>query len=997
MMQLNLFWLYKPYLRYTLVSIVLATLIAGCGGNSSLPADDDPFNPATPITRVTVEAVASDGGSVDPTRITVDSGETATLDLTAADNFRLSSVSGCGGAMISDTQYRTAELTSNCTVNAQFEALATVRVTATATAGGSIEPAAINVQEGTQTQFTVTPYEGYMLAGIIGCDGLLIPENGYRTGRLSADCSIAASFTPEPQEYVSQDFFYAMDDPAVNRASSKHFQMVWGKNDTTGQVDQAFIDGNLANLEAVRNVYINTLGFRDASQSIHPAQRDGRHYKTNVYVTGTGLAEHAEGFAFAGFNDPAGFFFLIVHPSAMRVDPPSWVLPHEYGHVLTGHSAYGDEGGWVNNEWIGPWWESLAEWFAEQYLYSDQYAFNGTKYSPETGFALPAWENAHLFQAHGRDYYDGWFLFQYLHENPDNLDDIGPGFMVKLLEQSTRSENLFQMIDRLAPNVSVQDILGHQAKRMATQDFSQRDLYRAEFQRSLKDPLSYMRSMTELKRVSDKPDWWQVPRAYAPQATGFNVIKLIPEGTEVRVDFRGLANDALGADWRAAIVATDINGNTRYSSLWNNGENSLSVDMTDEVYLTVAATPTDIPNVSAFAGEVRMPFESHAAKARYPYEVKISGARPFEKSFTLGNQAGSLHTYGGGFVADSATVESTAYVGPNAVVLGNAQVLGNARVEDFAVIENEAIVRGNAIVSGHARLRNRAIVEDNARVRDYAIVRDSVQVQNNAVVMQQSFPGNNSRIYGNSIVKGSAVPFGDSAVSGEAIVDGDYAGDLTLVQGNVFGWLSNQQYADNQPHTPGVVLSYDFIERSQSLALDKYGVHHGILRGAPTINSNNKLLLNGQDQYVVVDDFIMDVDRLAIETSIRWDGGAQNQRVWTLGSADDKQLYLTSANAAGVVSVVLRYQGETYEVASNHVLQLQTWTQIRVELVDGNLRLYAGDSPVVERAALAVKTGDLRAPNQNTEVNHVYIGRGVNGTDPMLAGRIGSFVVHRVE
>ena len=41
-----------------------------------------------------------------------------------------------------------------------------------------------------------------------------------------------------------------MNDPLVNRTASQHFQVVWGKSDTTGQVDQAFIDGNLANLIA---------------------------------------------------------------------------------------------------------------------------------------------------------------------------------------------------------------------------------------------------------------------------------------------------------------------------------------------------------------------------------------------------------------------------------------------------------------------------------------------------------------------------------------------------------------------------------------------------------------------------------------------------------------------------------------------------------------------------------------------------------------------------
>ena len=43
------------------------------------------------------------------------------------------------------------------------------------------------------------------------------------------------------------------------------------------------------------------------------------------------------------------------------------------------------------------------------------------------------------------------------------------------------------------------------------------------------------------------------------------------------------------------------------------------------------------------------------------------------------------HPYGGGWVADSAFVADTVYVGPNAKVYGKAWVSGNVRIFDYAL------------------------------------------------------------------------------------------------------------------------------------------------------------------------------------------------------------------------------------------------------------------------------------------------------------------------
>ena len=63
------------------------------------------------------------------------------------------------------------------------------------------------------------------------------------------------------------------------------------------------------------------------------------------------------------------------------------------------------------------------------------------------------------------------------------------------------------------------------------------------------------------------------------------------------------------------------------------------------------------------------------------------------------------HKNGGGWVANTATVEDSVYIGANAQVHGNARVSGNARVC------GDAQVYGDAQMSGNARVDSDAWVE----------------------------------------------------------------------------------------------------------------------------------------------------------------------------------------------------------------------------------------------------------------------------------------------
>lgn len=756
-------------------------------------------------------------------------------------------------------------------------------------------------------------------------------------------------------DYRSVDFYYDEDDPGVNRASSERFQIIWGDGDSEGRVDEAFVRGNLQNLEQALDFYIDELGMKTATQNINE-DPDSEHRRINVYVTDTGLANHEHGFAFMSSNNGRGY--IIIHPDGMRLDPPSHTLVHELAHVVTMHQADRGAGGWVDNPNVGPWWESMAEWMVERYLASDYYEFAGTQYGPEARLPVDHFTNGHFFHAHGRSYYASWMLLQYLHENPDELEELGPDFVARMKQNSRRDETIYQMTDRLTPDLPINDLLGLYARRLATQDFQQRLQYQEAFNTRVdRKGVFYTRAITELQRVSDRPGWWQVPTELAPQATGFNIIPLRAQSRSVTVEFNGLADPGRGSGWRATLVSIDPNGEPTYSDVWSEGTNAITVPSGHDLLMVVMATPDDLLDANAFSGEDDMPYESSAAKARFPYEVKFTGAVP-DISGSGNNAQGSPHPNGGGFVAHTAQVDPGAFIGPH------AQVLDNARVDANAAVRQNGIVRGNGHIKEHGRVLQSAIV-DGTEVTD------------------------------TGIAKGSAYLFGNGRVSGEGTVDGDFAGDIQISRATVFGWLTSQDQADERPHADGVQMHYDFTTGNALYALDRYGVNHGLLRGQP-VTSNNRLTLNGAGQYVVLPDQVLDYYSRALEVTLDWRGGDPGQTIWTLGADEDNQIALLANDNTGRVRLDITENGETQSVTTDHRLTVNQETTLRVQLHYGEATVLV-NGEVQGRDSSTITPLELRNDDARRNPHRNFLGRGQLPDTGYLNAQIHRFTVYYPE
>jgi carbonic anhydrase/acetyltransferase-like protein (isoleucine patch superfamily) len=125
-------------------------------------------------------------------------------------------------------------------------------------------------------------------------------------------------------------------------------------------------------------------------------------------------------------------------------------------------------------------------------------------------------------------------------------------------------------------------------------------------------------------------------------------------------------------------------------------------------------------------------------------------------------------------VANTATVASTAYVGPHAKVLGYAVVSDSARIEDYA------IVKGGAKISGKAKVNENAMVLSNAEVTDSAVVSGEARVFNGSVISGDAFVTDNAfldatKVYGNAICCGNLWQRDHTSyeIGGTAVCGGD--------------------------------------------------------------------------------------------------------------------------------------------------------------------------------------------------------------------------------
>lgn len=622
----------------------------------------------------------------------------------------------------------------------------------------------------------------------------------------------------------------------ANHYETEHFQFLWGNGGDHEKVTEALLAGNAKILEDCWALYMNQLQMTEPAYSVNEYGTDTKKYKVNVVILGTDLPLYEGGYAYSGL-DSQGYPYLMTSPDAMYPKAAEGLaIPHEFGHVV--QFAQGNNS-WGGNEYLGPWFEPVANWFREEYMSSDAYKQDtGTAGGTDlSGLYLRA---TTLTAANGRAYYEAWPLLMYLEDNPDELPGYGTGFIAKLLQSGrpeNQTESIYELIQRCNPETTLQDTIGHFASRMATFDFHNKELYKRKVEVLLRyGNLYWQQYYTMLEKVEESANTYTIPSERAPQAAGYNIIPLdvnLPadaSSVTVKVKLDGLTEEE-GAGWQAYLIVENESGESRYSKVFGSGESvQEEVFNGENAYLSVAATPTltsmenskiGIASWNKNFSENTIPFEM---KPQYPYQITLENATPQQREIEVNsNIKGHRHNNGGGFVANSAQVDESVYVGEDAMVLDSAIVTGNARIEDSAIVRgaakvggsakilDHALVQGSARVDGSATLSGYSIADglskitDQAHIGGQAIINGEAEVSEYGQVLESALVSGFYTVSGHAVVKGLSICHGGVSkethgeATGQAITYGDFFDDMgyTITSGSFSGYESIEASVNN--------------------------------------------------------------------------------------------------------------------------------------------------------------------------------------------------------
>jgi carbonic anhydrase/acetyltransferase-like protein (isoleucine patch superfamily) len=769
----------------------------------------------------------------------------------------------------------------------------------------------------------------------------LVPEDRTLAARLEAN-RLATAKSDFKKPYIADYRPYTAEDASI--FESDHFTFYVGK-DTTGSGKTAIEDpGFMPEQKRWFEKVWTHLGHLGAPL---PMDEDTAPKKINVYISGTGLAKHREGFAYGGES-------VLMHPHALG--PGSSVVIHEFTHSVQFYSK-----GFRNSPYVGWFWECHGNWSTHQFM---------PGYPPVLSHYAG---RAHYELNSSRHNYGSWPFLQVLAEHPK----FGNAFPYELWPACKRNErdgaleDPFQTIMRLGAERGVLqdgilgfgDIIGELAARMVTWDFQNQFYHQKEMRNAVKHSRGVPSHRTVLEPVSDHPGWWKPIFSQAPRQYGVNIVDLVPSARSVTADLAGILDEAEGSDWRATLVAYDVVGNCRYSPTVRRGKVSLDMREGESLALAVAATPTKYTPQEFRPGYGRKP--------RYPYEVSFSGATPASAPPLREDKPsdGDPHPNGGGFVAKSAKVAPTAYVGPNARVLDSAQVSGNARIEDHAVVRQNARIGDNAVVGGFARVTDRAQLSGNARVRGCARVGDQALMTGNARILEYATLDGRGTVSGDVLIKGfgeihlqPATELTGGTICGEDLEVHFLGSEQEKIAGGmIYGYLNKDLMKKDVSDNRWLYAHWNFNEAHSQVLPDANADCNGIIRGNARFSESQGrgvMTFDGKT-YALVEGHIADTRDITFDLQLAWAGGANRQRIFEFGDSENSMLL--TFEQGGRPAFVIRRGTESAAVQGTTPVTPGRWTRLTITLKDSIARIYIDGKAAGENRQFPLVPEDVRA------------------------------------
>jgi len=370
-----------------------------------------------------------------------------------------------------------------------------------------------------------------------------------------------------------------------------------GPKGNLGTHSDADVNKILEHMEKVYDFYVTNRGFKSPAQSVH-ASKPG-FFKINVYSV-----TDIDAGGFMGYNGTAGLSYLVMRSNLLNVDH---ISTHEFGHGITLAEAI-----WIDKARTGAWWETVAQWFADTYIYP----LNGSSEFNVNSAHI----GSNLTIVHKDNLYEAWPFLTYLTNNPDNYANLGRDAIRTLIRAHQDQETPLHSLARLTQPVSVQTVLGRYRARMAYGDIGH-PLIQQQVLNAQKNASFRTQAYHNLEAVDSST--YRVVAARKPQYAGSNIIPLTATGTgQITIQVTNLGNGLSDSNFTAVVAIKASNNSVRYVDLAN-GAGSFSLASGEESSLVVTNTPNTLYQYNAFEST-----STSSDVIGLNYQVQILGAKP---------------------------------------------------------------------------------------------------------------------------------------------------------------------------------------------------------------------------------------------------------------------------------------------------------------------------------------------------------------------------------
>lgn len=169
-------------------------------------------------------------------------------------------------------------------------------------------------------------------------------------------------------------------------------------------------------------------------------------------------------------------------------------------------------------------------------------------------------------------------------------------------------------------------------------------------------------------------------------------------------------------------------------------------------------------------------------------------------------------------------------------------------------------------------------------------------------------------------------------------------------------------------------------------AREHLGLYNGALNNGAAITNDparGKVLgLTGTNQFVNLPNSVANASTFA--AWVKWNGGADWQRIFDFGSNTTKYFFLTPRANTGKLRCAIRNGGAEQTIDAPAALATNSWQHVAVTLDGARGLIYLNGVPVATNSSLTIRPWQLLARTN-------YIGESQFAADPAFNGKIGSF------